>query len=44
MKGDVMACCLYAGTGVGKITDIRSARVLVRELAEFAKAGNAATA
>jgi nitronate monooxygenase len=44
MKGDVMACCLYAGTGVGKITDIRSARVLVRELAEFAKTGNAATA
>jgi nitronate monooxygenase len=32
MKGDVMACCLYAGTGVDKITDVRSAGALVKEL------------
>jgi hypothetical protein len=43
MKGDVMACCIYAGTGVGKLTDVRSARALVRKLAAFAKAGTAAT-
>jgi len=42
MKGDVMACCLYAGSGVGKITDVRSAHALVKELAEFATAGTAA--
>jgi nitronate monooxygenase len=33
MQGDVMACCLYAGTGVGKITDVRSAGALVKDLA-----------
>jgi NAD(P)H-dependent flavin oxidoreductase YrpB (nitropropane dioxygenase family) len=30
--GDVMACCLYAGTGVGKITEVLSAGALVKEL------------
>jgi nitronate monooxygenase len=32
MQGDVMACCLYSETGVGKITDIRPAGALVQEL------------
>ncbi|MBV8341596.1 MAG: nitronate monooxygenase [Gammaproteobacteria bacterium] len=32
MQGDVLACCLYAGTGVGKITAIREAGELVGEL------------
>lgn len=32
MQGDVLACCLYAGAGVGKITGIQSARELVRDL------------
>jgi hypothetical protein len=27
-----MACCLYSGTGIGKITDIRPAGALVPEL------------
>jgi NAD(P)H-dependent flavin oxidoreductase YrpB (nitropropane dioxygenase family) len=34
MQGDVMACCLYAGTGVGKITDVRSAGALVKDLGD----------
>ena len=34
MQGDVMACCLYAGTGVGKITEVRSAGALVKDLAD----------
>jgi nitronate monooxygenase len=33
MEGDVMTCCLYAGTSVGKIAEVRSARALVKELA-----------
>ena len=33
-QGDVTACCLYAGTGVGKITDVLSAGALVKELAD----------
>jgi nitronate monooxygenase len=32
MSGDLMSCCLYAGMGVGKITEVRSAAVLVKEL------------
>ena len=34
MSGDVLDCALYAGMGVGKITDVRSAAVLVRELSD----------
>jgi nitronate monooxygenase len=36
MQGNVMACCLYAGTGVGKITDVRPAGALVKELSTAA--------
>jgi nitronate monooxygenase len=32
MHGDVLSCCLYAGTGVDKITELRSAGALVKEL------------
>jgi nitronate monooxygenase len=32
MSGDPVDCCLYAGTGVGKITEVRSAGLLVKEL------------
>jgi NAD(P)H-dependent flavin oxidoreductase YrpB (nitropropane dioxygenase family) len=32
MSGDIMHCCLYAGMGVGKITQLSSAAVLVKEL------------
>lgn len=32
MRGDVMACCLYAGAGVDKITEVRPAGALVKEL------------
>lgn len=32
MSGDVLACCLYAGCGVGKIKSIEAAGVLVRGL------------
>lgn len=32
MSGEVMDCCLYAGAGVSKITAVRSAGVLVKEL------------
>jgi len=34
MSGDLGDCCLYAGMGVGKITEVRSAAVLVEELAD----------
>ncbi len=36
MQGDVLDCCLYAGQGVDKITDIPSAQDLVRQLWEDA--------
>lgn len=32
MSGDLVDCCLYAGMGVGKITEVRSAGTLVKEL------------
>ncbi len=32
MKGDPLACCLYAGTGVGKIKEVRPAGDLVKDL------------
>jgi NAD(P)H-dependent flavin oxidoreductase YrpB (nitropropane dioxygenase family) len=32
MYGDLEAACLYAGTGVGKIADIRSVSVLIHEI------------
>ena len=32
MTGDVLSCCLYSGTGVGKITAIKSAGALVSDL------------
>lgn len=34
MRGNALACCLYAGTGVGKIKTLQSAGELVRELSE----------
>jgi NAD(P)H-dependent flavin oxidoreductase YrpB (nitropropane dioxygenase family) len=34
MSGDMENCCLYAGMGVSKITDVLSARVLVKALGE----------
>lgn len=34
MSGDLVDCCLYAGMGVGKITEVRSAAVLVKELSD----------
>jgi NAD(P)H-dependent flavin oxidoreductase YrpB (nitropropane dioxygenase family) len=34
MSGDLVDCCLYAGMGVGKITEVHSARVLVKELSD----------
>jgi len=37
MQGDVMACCLYAGAGVGKITEVISAGILVKHLAGAAQ-------
>ncbi len=38
MQGDVLACCLYAGTGVARIREIRPAGALVKELWEDALA------
>jgi nitronate monooxygenase len=32
MRGDILACCLYAGSGVGKIRDIQPANTLTRNL------------
>ena len=32
MEGDVLACCLYAGEGVGKIDDIPSVNTLMKQL------------
>jgi hypothetical protein len=32
MSGDLVDCSLYAGMGVGKITDVRSAALLVKDL------------
>ncbi len=32
LDGDVLDCCLYAGTGVGRITAVRAADSLVKEL------------
>lgn len=34
MSGDVLACCLYAGRGVGRIHDIRPAAELVASLGQ----------
>jgi nitronate monooxygenase len=34
MSGDFVDCCLYAGMGVGKITEVRPAGVLVKELSD----------
>ncbi len=31
-SGDVAACCLYAGSGVGKIRDVQPAKALIRNL------------
>jgi nitronate monooxygenase len=33
MQGDIIACCLYAGAGVGKVSSVRPAAELVKELA-----------
>jgi nitronate monooxygenase len=38
MEGDVLSCCLYAGTGVKKIAELRSADALVKELWRDAEA------
>jgi nitronate monooxygenase len=32
MQGEILSCCLYAGTGVARINELRSAGELVREL------------
>jgi nitronate monooxygenase len=32
MQGEILGCCLYAGTGVARICELRSAEVLVTEL------------
>ncbi len=32
MRGEILSCCLYAGTGVARITELRSAAALVTEL------------
>ena len=32
LEGDVLASCLYAGAGVGKMTGVQSAEALVKEL------------
>jgi nitronate monooxygenase len=32
MEGDVLSCCLYAGTGIEKIVSIQSADALVKDL------------
>ncbi len=32
MRGEILSGCLYAGTGVARITELRSAAALVTEL------------
>ena len=40
MRGEILACCLYAGTGVARITELRSAAALVTELWRDAASGS----